>query len=195
MAPPPKAVRFSEVVKKSGSPYPVTLWTDPGEDPELQKAIRQNRVLTVEQGGHGSKVDFGMVGFRPEINGAYLVFPKSLAQFAEKRIVGIKYDLVETPSVKDPAPQKRPAIKRIIKKNVASRNKPIPIPKPEPKLVKLPKFKVKVERIAISITEVEVIARNSADAKKDALKTAETESLENGNITYRVKAVSKVSKE
>jgi hypothetical protein len=41
-----------------------------------------------------SGTDFGMAGFK-EIKGAtYLVFPKSLKQFVDKRVVGIDWTLV-----------------------------------------------------------------------------------------------------
>jgi hypothetical protein len=35
-----KKIRFSAVVKNSGRPTQVTLWTDPAKDPGFKKAIR-----------------------------------------------------------------------------------------------------------------------------------------------------------
>ena len=41
-----------------------------------------------------SGTDFGMVGFKQRKGATYLVFPKSLKRFADKRIVGIDWSLV-----------------------------------------------------------------------------------------------------
>jgi len=38
--------------------------------------------------------DFGIVGFKQRKGATYLVFPKSLKRFADKRIVGIDWTLV-----------------------------------------------------------------------------------------------------
>src|SRR5882757_6959436 len=67
--------------------------------------------MTVKQEMVGSAKDFGIVGFIREKNASYLVFPKSLKEFQDRRIVGIKYDLIETPGpigrvVKPEAPAK-----------------------------------------------------------------------------------------
>jgi hypothetical protein len=80
----------------------VTLWTDPRQDKGFQAAVRQNRVLTVKQETVGSRKDFGVPGFFQEPHVAYWVFPKPLDDFADKRIIGIDYSLLESPKVKDP---------------------------------------------------------------------------------------------
>ena len=41
-----------------------------------------------------SGTDFGIVGFKQRKGATYLVFPKSLKRFADKRIVGIDWSLV-----------------------------------------------------------------------------------------------------
>jgi hypothetical protein len=41
-----------------------------------------------------SGTDFGMVGFKERKGATYLLFPKSLKRFADKRIVGIDWQLV-----------------------------------------------------------------------------------------------------
>ena len=38
--------------------------------------------------------DFGIVGFKENKEARYLIFPKSLKRFADKRIVGIDWTLV-----------------------------------------------------------------------------------------------------
>ena len=45
----PKAIRFSELIQKSGRPYAATLWTDPTRDPAFHKAVKENRVVTVKK--------------------------------------------------------------------------------------------------------------------------------------------------
>ena len=37
-----------------------------------------------------------MVGFKEQKGASYLVFPKSLSRFEDRRIVGINWDLVKT---------------------------------------------------------------------------------------------------
>ncbi len=41
-----------------------------------------------------SGTDFGIVGFKQRKGATYLLFPKSLKHFAEKRIIGIDWALV-----------------------------------------------------------------------------------------------------
>ena len=41
-----------------------------------------------------SGTDFGVVGFKASKDARYLVFPKSLKRFANKRVVGIDWRLV-----------------------------------------------------------------------------------------------------
>src|SRR5688572_17278959 len=93
-----KTVRFSLVVKKSGQPEPHTLWTKPESDRELQQALKSNRVMTVHQSSVGTRKDYGTVGFAKSSGGGeILIFPKSLKTFEGKRVVGVKYDLLQEP--------------------------------------------------------------------------------------------------
>ena len=48
-------------------------------------------VLKTESGS-----EFGMVGFKTQKGATYLIFPKSLKRFENKRIVGINWELVKT---------------------------------------------------------------------------------------------------
>jgi hypothetical protein len=100
-----KTVRFSNVVAKGGKPEPYTLWTDPKKDPEFKRAIKENRVLSVHQETVGSKADYGTVGFKGDRHAQLLVFPKSIRSFDGKRVVGVKYDLVDQPE-EAPNPKK-----------------------------------------------------------------------------------------
>jgi hypothetical protein len=49
--------------------------------------------MTIQKTDAGS--EFGMVGFKETKGASYLVFPKSLKRFENRRIVGINWDLVK----------------------------------------------------------------------------------------------------
>jgi hypothetical protein len=87
-----KTARFPQVVEKCGKPQVHTLWQKPAADRHLQAQIRKNRAMTILKSESGT--DFGMVGFKERKGATYLVFPKSLKRFADKRIVGIDWSLV-----------------------------------------------------------------------------------------------------
>ncbi len=87
-----KTTRFADVVEKAGAPEAYTLWQKPARDRHFQSQIKNNRVMTVQQSESGT--EFGIAGFKERKNARYLVFPKSLKRFENKRIVGIKWDLL-----------------------------------------------------------------------------------------------------
>jgi len=89
-----KTQRFADVVAEAGKPEPYTLWQKPAQDRRLQSEIKNNRVITILKTEAGS--EFGMVGFKEQKGASHLVFPKSLKRFANRRIVGINWDLVKT---------------------------------------------------------------------------------------------------
>ena len=88
-----KTVRFADVVQKAGKPEPYTLWQKPTADRHLQSALKNHRVMTIQQSDSGTA--FGMVGFKQSKTASYLVFPKSLKRFENQRVVGINWDLVK----------------------------------------------------------------------------------------------------
>ena len=90
-----KTRRFGSLVRESGRPEVATLWTEPEKDRAFSKAIRENRVLTVESDPTGNRKDFGRIGFHEVHGGIYLVFPEALPKDADSRIVGINYQLTE----------------------------------------------------------------------------------------------------
>jgi hypothetical protein len=94
-----KTARFAKVVEKCGNPENHLVLIEPAKDQDLQKAVKTNRVMTVVQEGAGSKADRGEVGFEPGPGRQFLVFPKSLRAFAGRAIVGIKYNLLDSPEV------------------------------------------------------------------------------------------------
>jgi hypothetical protein len=89
-----KTARFAQVVEKAGKPEVYTLWQKPAQDRHLQSEIKNNRVMTIQRSDGGT--EFGMVGFKEKKGANYLVFPKSLKRFENKRIVGINWDVVKT---------------------------------------------------------------------------------------------------
>jgi len=88
-----KTARFADVVENAGRPEPYTLWLKPAADRHFQSAIKNHRVMTIQQSPSGT--EFGMIGFKEGKGSSYLVFPKSLKRFENMRIIGINWDLAE----------------------------------------------------------------------------------------------------
>ena len=89
-----KTARFSQVVEKAGKPEVYTLWQKPSADRHFQSQIKNNRVMTIQKSESGN--EFGMVGFKERKGASYLIFPKSLKRFENKRIVGVNWELVKS---------------------------------------------------------------------------------------------------
>lgn len=123
-----KTVRFTQVVERCGRPRVHTLWTTPQKDPELTRARKTGRVMTVHR--ERGKTDVGEIGLASTRDGRVqiLVFPKSLARFAGARIVGIKFELVEQPKLV-PATSSRQRSRPIRRARAVRRPAPI---KPKP---------------------------------------------------------------
>ncbi len=139
-----KTVRFSQVVAKCGHPESHLLLTDPKQDHALQSALKAKRVMTLMQASVGTKSDWGEPGFHPGTHRQYLIFPKSLAAYASKAVIGIKYELLnETeaprPRPKAPPPPKKAPIRakppKAIKPPPPVEKEPTP-PEPPPRKVK-----------------------------------------------------------
>src|SRR5688572_25315198 len=89
-----KTVRFAEVVAKSGAPEAYQLWLPPKQDRAFQRAAKEHRVMTIHQENVGAKKDHGTVGFLEEPQAQYLIFPKTLRAFSERKVIGINYELL-----------------------------------------------------------------------------------------------------
>lgn len=89
-----RTARFAAVVERCGQPQVYTLWQPPKKDRHLQAQTRQSRIMTIQRSNTGA--EFGCVGFLQRKGAIYLAFPKSLKRFADKRIVGIKWELVKS---------------------------------------------------------------------------------------------------
>ena len=87
-----KTARFFQIIEICGKPLVYTLWQKPSADRHLQAQIKKDRVITILKRESGT--DFGIVGFKETKEARYLIFPKSLKRFAEKRIIGIDWALV-----------------------------------------------------------------------------------------------------
>jgi hypothetical protein len=87
-----KTARFAQIVEKSGRPEPYTLWQKPSGDRHLQSQIKNNHVMTIQRSESGT--EFGIVGFKQAQGARYLIFPKSVKRFENKRVVGINWDLL-----------------------------------------------------------------------------------------------------
>jgi hypothetical protein len=87
-----KTARFSQIIESCGKPQVYTLWQKPFADRHLQAQIKKTRVMTILKSENGT--DFGIVAFKESTEARYLIFPKSLKRFAEKRIIGIDWAFV-----------------------------------------------------------------------------------------------------
>jgi hypothetical protein len=84
-----KTIRFSQMVEECGQPNIYILWQKPAADRRFQAQLKNNRVMTVQKSESGT--DFGIIGFKEGKGARYLVFQKSLKQFADKRVIGIDW--------------------------------------------------------------------------------------------------------
>lgn len=103
---------------------------DPAKDRRLQAAVKAHRVMTVAQEAVGTKTDRGEVGFHPGPSRQFFVFPKSLCAFADRTVVGIKYDLLSSPDV--------PKSQRAAPPRPTKKSKPKPAPKVRPEKTQMP---------------------------------------------------------
>ena len=89
-----KKIRFGDLVRTSGRPQVVTLWTEPKKDKQFTRAMKENRVLTVFHQSSNRK-DYGRIGFDSNGPASYLVFPRALPKQRDARVIGINYQLIE----------------------------------------------------------------------------------------------------
>ena len=174
------AIRFRDLVKTAGTPESKSLWTDPKNDRDFMRAVKQKRVLTVVQ--ESKRKDFGELGFHQHPGALYFVFPKPLPGEGGK-VIGIKYDLVEAG---EPADVLGPAeLKRVAKTKGARAREP---KKVEP-VVKT--FQVAVRRVAVLEESLAIDAHSKAEAKQMAVETLETRGFELGKakIENEIKSV------
>lgn len=178
MAKKGRTVRFDALVKESGEPEQVTLWTKPEADRDFMKAVKSGRVLTLVQRNVGTKKDYGVIGFSREKNAAYLIFPKPLEPKENTRVIGIKYENIAAEKPKGPiykpkkqaAPgipmQERPrfALEKNSHKAAAPERKAARNHVPQEPALK--RFTGEVQIIATQSVTIQVQAKDKAEAKK-----------------------------
>jgi len=196
---PQATARLAAVVKQCGQPEPVTLWLSPEQDKGFQRAVRENRVLSVKQETVGTSKDFGVVGFQREKKVSYWVFPKALNAFERKRIIGIDYTVLKAPPLAAPArPPARstkttsprpPAAKGGPGLNSGSETAPV-VPKAEVKAApRLQRFRVVVR--CTSTVEVTHISTSGSQrqAKQEALAAIKNRAVDYSQGQHRCVAV------
>jgi hypothetical protein len=165
-----KTIRFGDLVRNSGRPKTVTLWSKPEDNPSFARAIKENRVLTVLQ--ESGRKDHGRIGFKLLPSALYLEFPRSLPRTGDAVVVGINYQLIDEPAVpaKDRAKLAKPPPFR------PKPESPLPqIKEPEP-VVKKPEpqeFTIKVRRTASVEDKITVKALDRSEAERLALERAQ----------------------
>jgi hypothetical protein len=157
---PVQSTRFVNVIARGGKPKFVSLWGKP--DATFLAAVEQNRVLTLKIHPVGNKAEFGIVGFQKEKNVLYLLFPKPLDDFKDKRIVGINLDLVEEEGVTGKSPSNHLAKQGLRKPIQASEAN----------------FIVIIRTTATVETSYNIKAKNKKLAAAKAQKSAEQDSID-----------------
>ncbi len=121
---PQETARFAQIVQEVGNPEPYTLWESPEKDPQFSQAMRENRLITVLQEPVGHKKDYGLVGYHKTANASYLIFPGSLSKFENKKIIGVKYELLGEPKPLGPALKPAKAVERAVPEKSVGRGVP-----------------------------------------------------------------------
>lgn len=157
-----ETVRFAEVIRNAGTPGVYLPLSDPRQDANFMRAVREERVLSLKQEPTGTRKDFGTVGYLAERFVSYLVFPRSLAAFRGKRIIGIKYDVLQQADLSTPAASSH---KRSDSKARARDHAPARVQKPKPR----PRhFVALVRRVATTEIRLVVDALTEPEARRKA---------------------------
>jgi len=184
---PAKTTRFTRIVEAAGHPEPYTLWQAPEKDAEFQKALRAHRVMTVLRQPASSKSDVAVAGFLARPGALYLLFPRSLEQFENHRVIGLKYDLLTQPTLKG-KPVTAADLKPRRPATPAPSIAPQPsIPGPAPRVAHAivekkplppPRFTVTATITSTVERTLEVEAKNQSEARKLALGQLKSEPLD-----------------
>jgi hypothetical protein len=175
-------IRFRDLVKMAGTPEPKSLWSDPKNDRDFMRAVKQKRVLTVVQ--ESKRKDFGELGFHQHPGALYFIFPKPLPA-EEGRVIGIKYDLAEPGEPADVVSSAE--LNRAAKKSAKSR-------KPEQPKPVVKTFQVAVRRVAMMETSLAIDAYSQAEARAKAVELMKRAAfdLSNAEIESEIKSVKSV---
>ncbi len=166
-----KKIRFGDLVRNSGRPEVVTLWTRPEGNPAVSRAIKQNRVLTIIQ--EPGKRPYGYFGLHTDHHALFLIFPRRLPTEGTARVIGINYELLEQPAVSG---QVRPAELKS------------PPPKPARKPTKK-HFRFRVLRTATLEDEIAVEATDKDKAEQVARQKAKRKRFDLSRASVRDEVV------
>lgn len=170
-----KKLRFGDLVRNSGRPQIITLWTEPGKNHALTRAIKGNRLLTIIQ--QPGKRDYGRIGFQMQPGASFLLFPRALPKEPDATVVGVNYQLVEEPAVADPIRPEHTKSSRPAKA------------KPEERKPTMQRCAVRVRQTATIEKELDVKAPNQATAEKQALERVKKEAFDLDKASVRAEAV------
>ena len=197
-------VRFSDLVKHFDPAQLMTLWSDPKTDKSFMRAVAENRVITITLHNVGTRKDFGIVGFDPKPSATWVVFAKPLSAATGTKVIGVKYELLEEPPVKDPVslsssqPSRKvgpatPKPDKAVFERTNTDKKVIACPAPKPPQ----KFKVAISVTTKSQVEKEIEAENAKEARALALEEMKKEpvDLASAAITRRVISAKKLAHE
>jgi len=148
-----KKIRLGDLVRNSGRPQAVTLWSDPKEDRTFSKAVKENRVVTVIQDPTSKRKPSGEIGFHERQHAFYLVFPRPLSNEKDSRVIGINYSLLEEPVEND-----RPQKAKLPQKPRQEKAEPIQ-----------QNFRLRIRRTAMVETDIDVRAKDQAEAEHLAM--------------------------
>jgi len=171
----PKQVRFMQLIKSFGRPYPATLWAgNPDKDPEFKKAISENRILTVHTVNVGTKKDAAEIGFVKEGNPTYLIFPKPISMVQGTKVIGLKFDQLENPPVKDPVKISEAPPKKINHEGRVEKRAAQPPTEPVAPKQHVEKMPRKAREKAEEILTFEVTLKLSATVQRNVRVRAKT---------------------
>jgi hypothetical protein len=183
-----KNLRFVKLVEQSGNPETIELWEDPGKIPALQKAIKENRILTISHAPTGSKKEFGLVGFHQQPKATYLIFPTKLPKTSDDTtVIGIRYDLLKE---SEPA-RPKPVTKQVpTQKPKPAKTEPVaPVIPAKPSKPLPKKYEVIVTKSGFIELKFSVSAMNIAAAESKARKEADAIPFKPRDIKTETKSI------
>jgi hypothetical protein len=187
-----ETVRFSEIMRVGGQPRFYLALKDPRTDKAFKEAEREQRIVSLKQIPTGTKKDFGFVGVLNEQFVSYLIFPRPLADFSGKRVVGIKYDELENSETIKPSARRKEHTAHEAPPKIERPTKPAPKPKPAPEKKR---FKARVQIMWTKTADVEVEAFTRTAAKALGKEIAREQAhLPNGRIMIRVFGVRQINR-
>jgi len=137
------------------------------------KAVRENRVLTVNQEPASKRKDFGEIGFHRHKHASYFVFPRALKK-DPGRVIGINYDLVSEPEESDRSRRRKEADPLEISDRSASLRPPLQ----KKRTPVFKEFEVTVRQVASNELVLSIRAPDKETARARALNLAAEKSID-----------------